>query len=431
MDCSICCEKMNKGARKEVKCGFCAYTACLACTKQYLLQSVHQAHCMNCRKEWTLEFLNSVLPKSFLKDEYRSMRETVLFEEEKTYLPPLVAQAENVKQVQRIQRRLQAIGEKIHENDQNEDQLVRDQRALDRKLKARRDELYATFTKLTRTRINKADVKVMMKCPIGECRGFLDEKYHCGLCNTDVCKDCHLAEDDEHKCNPDDVATITELKNTTRPCPKCSVRIYKTDGCDQMFCVKCHTAFSWRTGQEEQGVIHNPHYFETLRAGGIQEVRHRQDHGGCGRIPEYNLVMRRVTMMTRQEKDAMHYMYQQTVHHRHTTMAQLIVRVDRDAERVKYLTGELDEKKFKQRLFVHHQSGLRRQDEHRIMDSHVTVGEELFRAVASDEITGAEAYQQLTLLRELTHKAIVDLDKKYQHKGLVSPNMILPPLQPL
>ena len=39
--------------------------------------------------------------------------------------------------------------------------------------------------------------------------------------------------------------------------------------CDQMFCVSCHTAFSWDRGTIEKGVIHNPHFYQwqkTLQA---------------------------------------------------------------------------------------------------------------------------------------------------------------------
>ena len=48
--------------------------------------------------------------------------------------------------------------------------------------------------------------------------------------------------------------------------------------CDQMFCVSCHTAFSWDTGKIETGRIHNPHYYEYARNNNIA-IRDPNDRG--------------------------------------------------------------------------------------------------------------------------------------------------------
>jgi hypothetical protein len=64
------------------------------------------------------------------------------------------------------------------------------------------------------------------------------------------------------------VATAELLNKDTKPCPKCSMGIFRIEGCDMMFCTQCHTAFDWRTGAIETRNIHNPHYFEWSQRNG-------------------------------------------------------------------------------------------------------------------------------------------------------------------
>jgi hypothetical protein len=115
-------------------------------------------------------------------------------------------------------------------------------------------------------------------CPNNDCRGFLSSQWKCGLCERHTCSKCHVLKDQEspnnnnkdsikpHVCNPDDVASATLLKKDCKPCPKCAASIFKIDGCDQMWCTMCSTAFSWRSGKLiVSGGLHNPHYFEWMR----------------------------------------------------------------------------------------------------------------------------------------------------------------------
>lgn len=114
--------------------------------------------------------------------------------------------------------------------------------------------------------INNKNVNVF-RCPVDNCKGmFNNDDLKCLLCNTMMCSSCHenLSEEEDHKCNVDTVETIKVLKTDSKSCPKCKTTIYKIDGCDQIWCTQCHTAFSWKSGNVETK-IHNPHYYEWLR----------------------------------------------------------------------------------------------------------------------------------------------------------------------
>jgi len=137
--------------------------------------------------------------------------------------------------------------------------------------------------------LNKQKESSFIKpCPASDCRGFINNKWICGLCETVVCKDCHeikgkkkeIKEEEEEKynndihiCDPNNIETAKALQKETKGCPKCGIRIFKISGCDQMYCTGCHTAFSWKTGKVETGIIHNPHYFQYLRENNLDIPR--------------------------------------------------------------------------------------------------------------------------------------------------------------
>ncbi|NBP64136.1 MAG: hypothetical protein EBU66_05595 [Bacteroidetes bacterium] len=138
---------------------------------------------------------------------------------------------------------------------------------------------------------NKQKRIFIMKCADEECRGFLSTSYKCGTCEKWTCPDCLVVigaeKDTTHICDPNTVESAKAIKAETRGCPKCATRIFKIDGCDQMWCVMegCGTAFSWTTGQIVTGKVHNPHYYEWLRRTGGGSAPREAGDIPCGGLP--------------------------------------------------------------------------------------------------------------------------------------------------
>jgi hypothetical protein len=113
------------------------------------------------------------------------------------------------------------------------------------------------------------------RCSSQGCNGYVcaEENGHCPACEKITCMDCmqllKKENGDDHICNDDDRLSAQTIRSNTTQCPKCHIPIEKSEGCDQMFCVVCFTAFSYRTGLEERGEVHNPHMYEIQRRLGI------------------------------------------------------------------------------------------------------------------------------------------------------------------
>jgi len=218
-----------------------------------------------CGKEWTRKFLAQNFPKSFINGPLRKNTENVMFDKEVALLPSTQIIIEAQIERERIEREASEV-----------------QRLIDN-LSNKKKELLAK----ARGVVEKKETTFVRTCPAEECRGFLSSQWKCGMCELFTCSKCHViknktnTEDDDHVCNPDNVATATLLKSDTKSCPKCYTGIFKLEGCDQMWCTQCHTAFSWKTGAIETR-IHNPHYYEWQRRnGGV--VPREQGDVVCGR----------------------------------------------------------------------------------------------------------------------------------------------------
>jgi len=280
--CQVCCEKFNNSNHKKVDCPFCDLKSCRSCSQKYLLSTMEDPHCMGCKHEHNRELVDTYCSVIFRNVHYRKHRENVLFEREMARLPetqPYVVHELKIRSLRGSYVYLVYILSRINPS---LDVPPAYKQPLRETIRDAILQIYNDLRILNDTGPQFVGMpSVIHKCPGEECRGFLNDDWYCDICKRTFCEKCYTILDFNHKCDSDTVKTVKLLKRETKPCPKCSVPIYKIEGCSQMWCTQCHVAFHWVTGKIETGRIHNPHYFEFKKRG--------REHGDipCGGRPSY------------------------------------------------------------------------------------------------------------------------------------------------
>lgn len=316
-------------------------------------------HCMNCRHVWNREFLDAHLTRSWMEGDFRKRREAVLFDREKSRLPA----TQEAVEVERERRRAT---EKKAELRERRAAIKRELAEIESRLG---EIMYFTEHGAWRPAEGGAGApgpkkearQFVAACPSSTCRGFLSTAYVCGVCEGKFCSACRepkLGDAETHTCDPGLVATIKAITADSRACPSCGTAISRVSGCDQMYCTQCDTAFSYTTGKVVEGVIHNPHYFERLaklkKEGGAVGPA-----GACNRNgwPDW---YRRVHasqaaryLNAKGFERSMQGLYRIGLHIQEVVLPDYPTHatpVNNTDARVRYLLGELDERRLRQLL---------------------------------------------------------------------------------
>ncbi len=88
------------------------------------------------------------------------------------------------------------------------------------------------------------------------CNGHLDKDMICMVCETEFCKLCERALEENHKCNKEDAESVKLIGHLVK-CPHCGITIQRSEGCDNMSCANCDTKFLYSTGETGGGGSHN------------------------------------------------------------------------------------------------------------------------------------------------------------------------------
>lgn len=427
--CQICDYSLNKTIRKPIKCQYCDFEACKSCCERYILNET-AVRCMNtaCGRDWTRQYIKTVFPTTFITGKLKEHREAVLFDIERALLPatqPLV------------ERQIKA-----------ENLLKREQ-----EIRAQIRDLYTTMyqaqVEMRELNYGRAPIErqeFIKACPESGCRGFLSSQWKCGICEKWSCPRCHEVKgpdkDSPHECNPETVATVSLLANDTKPCPNCRMGIHKLEGCPQMFCTGCNTAFNWNTGRIETGPVHNPHYFEWLRRNGTAgaagaaapgaNCRRELTHQTYNNIRNIFRVKHKTHPLSKTCEDFLSRFIRNTLHIRYAVMtgneAWRNWTGRNESLRIAYMRNRITEADFKTQLQRSEKKAEKSREIYNVLEILVTTATDIIHRFEDHLNAAADNMWEMTILEEIdpiveyANECLRDISKTYNSKRIVFSN---------
>jgi len=305
LNCNVCTESK---VVPEKSCPACTVPICENCNLEYIMSQNDFPHCMQCKIEWNRKSLLEMFGNVNLNKNIKAHIEDVLYDKEKSTLPAFTIEYQKNKS-DLISK---ALNDFKRVNDKYNNKLDKIKNGIEKmtivtlnEVQEKNMNLFAETIEFHSTKVfevcqkeekgEEKKVSIYCSCPVNDCRGFISNGWICLICQAKICKDCREVKDsDIHSCDPNTIKNVALIKKDTKNCPECKSPIFKIEGCNQMWCTSCNTAFDWLTlNKISTRVIHNPHYFEWMRRSG-QDVRTNSDP--CSRINRLNAMEERLNV---------------------------------------------------------------------------------------------------------------------------------------
>lgn len=421
-ECFFCFEAftpMRFSKHERISCPACEYTVCSTCVKQVIKDAKQPVpRCSNCRTEWTPAFIVKTFGRKYYDDAIcgTTVREAY-FDIEMAMMPPTQAHMQCQK-----------------EADEFEDEARRLQRAA--------AELSQRATNLRLGQSSEATQRrketTGRPCSREGCNGYfvhdtVNGVMHCPQCRNAICSHCRedvdiartvdAAEWAEgankygHACDPDILANVRSIldSNDTRMCPRCSQPIHRTEGCAQMLCIECGTAFDWRTGAIDQGPIHNPHlrqYGERMGRSLDQLQRRPCEAAAAGAVGFYDVdravrgLPQRTLLLAAQRV---------CTHMERVTLRTLRESVDKYRPnrfetnldlRIRLLNHDIEDVRFKDLVKDRYRRFERSQQKFQIIEAFVEMASDVLRGMVRRAKTPVQAVEELGVVQRIHVEAV-------------------------
>lgn len=362
IECQICCEHVweDSGYKKNHwTCTSCEFSCCQDCARRYLLDSISDPQCMSCNARISRHDLIEGFPKTWVTGTFKKHRENVLLDREKALIPAsveAVERAQNVRNAEALVKQLEEERAKIYR------MLYANEESIRAAKNVIRNGGYPDDTTGTD---KEGKTFQVVKCQKDGCNAFARKNTKCSACDTLTCFECMeiLTGDSLHVCDEEKKETVAIARKQSKPCPGCGEFISKVEGCSQMWCIKCHTTFDYRTGRKVTQAIHNPHYYEYMRRNPSARTRDPRDVQ-CGGIPDYTEIVnvnrgfQRLCPNQEDRRGVMDIFFNTHrilthIHHTEIPYYQQNANGGTEALRVSFILKDFDEEEFKIKLQRH------------------------------------------------------------------------------
>jgi superfamily II DNA or RNA helicase len=219
-ECTICYTECKETSRlKKIECNNCNYIVCSACQKNY-----GKLECSSCHVLFDKKFGYEKLGKTFVNNNIKQNELKEIMIQQRKELETIAPLVEWTKICNLIKANANKAG--VHVVYYNNQGIV-----VNRGLP----------TKPSRS----IPIHKTINCPLKTCVGVVI-RGECNFCHASVCNDCECIMEGKHKCDPNILKNVQEIKESTKHCPRCNTLIHKTEGCDHMQCTYCGTHFSYQ-----------------------------------------------------------------------------------------------------------------------------------------------------------------------------------------